>query len=104
MTDQAEQEPMLTYEQVKKVAADGNVLTYVISRRELAIALIASQDALAEIEWIWHWTEEGEGYSECPWCRSLLEEGHKFDCTRQAALLPQEIHEHADRWEVCWCH
>ena len=54
----------------------------------LARIVLEMDAALLEVEWIWHWTEEGEGYSECPWCLALLEDGHKFDCARQLALLP----------------
>ena len=57
-------------------------------RLELDKLVLEMYAALDEIEWVWHWTEEGEGYNECPWCRALLEEGHKSNCTRQAALLP----------------
>ena len=26
----------------------------------------------------------------CPWCGTIEEEGHRFDCMRQAALEPQK--------------
>lgn len=58
------------------------------TNRELAQALIKSQNLLRRIEWIRQSSEWGS-WSECPACEATEEFGHKDDCELAAALLEE---------------
>ena len=38
------------------------------------------------------WVDTFSGWMKCPWCRNVMDEGHKPNCHRQAAAKSLEEH------------
>ena len=55
---------------------------------ELEAEVACLREALQHVEWTsTPYLDASEVF--CPWCGTTEEEGHRFDCMRQAALEPR---------------